>query len=195
MNIVVPRPHCGLDPNRLGSESQTSTFSSSGKGAELCTFTSCIRPALGPLNLNFISWVWISLPDPCKKCSDWWNVWNFNYVTMLLIMCNSKLLHTQNSVHARLLLLWLLGLRNNFHLTKLHRFCKPPAFDLHKAPPYIPNIPSPFTFFVISNLVSSDVFDWRLTLIIRIGLLLSSEPELNRGSVTLCTKQLKKSHH
>ena len=38
------------------------------------------------------------------------------------VQFETRLRHTQNSVHARLLLLWLLGLRNNFHLTKLHRF-------------------------------------------------------------------------
>ena len=86
---MVPRPHCRLaDPNPLGSELQTSTFSSSGKGAELCTFTSWWTLlvyasgrhwALGLLNFHWTSWVWISLPqqDPCKKCSD---RWNFYYI-------------------------------------------------------------------------------------------------------------------
>lgn len=84
----------------------------------------------------------------------------------------------KHPVHARLLLLWLLGLRNNFHLNKLHRF----------------GISQPLT---LTNC-------WRLTLIVRIGLLgRVEEPEVSvstqrnwtTGSAKLFTKQWKKSYH
>ena len=110
----------------------------------------CIRTALSPgfveLSLNFMG---LDLPASTRPLQKMLRLVKF----LLHLQCfSSRAIRNcfdtstpKNSVHARLLLLWLLGLRNNFHLNKLHKF----------------GISQPLTLTRC----------WRLTLIVRIGLL------------------------